>query len=137
MYDSPVLKLPDITKKFVLRTDASVSGVGAVLLQYHDNVPHPIAYASRKLLDRETRYSTIERELLAVLWAIQRFKYYLLGATFILEVDHKPLVYLNKFKGDKARLMRWALGLQAFHFRIGHINGRDNVDADFLSRSIV
>ena len=137
MSDSPVLKLPDVTKKFVLRTDASGTGVGAVLLQYHDNVPHPVAYASRKLLDRETRYSTIERELLAVVWAIQRFKYYLLGATFILEVDHKPLVYLNKFKGDNARLMRWALWLQAFHFQIVHIDGRDNVGADFLSRSIV
>ena len=71
------------------------------------------------------------------MWAIQRFKYYLLGVTFILEVDHKPLVYLNKFKGDNARLMRWALGLQAFHFQIVHINGRDNDGADFLSRSIV
>ena len=99
MSDSPVLKLPDVTNKFVLRTDASGTGVGAVLLQYHDNVHDPVAYASRKLLDRETRYSTIERELLAVVWAIQQFKYYLLGVTFILEVDHKPLVYLNKFKG--------------------------------------
>ena len=136
MSDSPVLKLPDVTKKFVLRTDFSGTGVGAVLLQYHDNVPHPVAYASRKLFDGETRYS-IESELLAVVWAIQRFKYYLLGATFILEVDHKPLVYLNKFKGDNARLMRWTLGLQAFHFQIVHINGRDNVGGDFLSRSIV
>ena len=136
--DSPVLKLPDVTNKFVLRTDASGTGVGAVLLQYHDNDPHhPVAYASRKLLDRETRYSTIENELLAVVWAIQRFKYYLLGATFILEVYHKPLVYLNKFKGDNARLMQWALGLQAFHFQIVHINRRDNAGADFLSRSIV
>ena len=122
MSDSPVLKLPNITKKFVLRTDASRTGVGAVLLQYHDNVPHPVAYASRKLLDRETRYSTMERELFAVVWAIQRFKYYLLGATFILEVDHKPLVNLNKFKGNNARLIRWALDLQAFHFQIVHIN---------------
>ena len=71
------------------------------------------------------------------MWAIQQFKYYLLGVTLIFEVDHKPLVYLNKFKGDNARLMRWALGLQAFHFQIVHINGRDNVGADFLSRSIV
>ena len=110
-------------------TDASGTDVGAVLLKYHYNTPHPVAYVSRKLLDRETRYSTVERELLAVVWAVHRFKHYLLGASFVLEVDHKPLVYLNKFKGDNARLMRWALGLQPFNFQIVHINGRDNVSA--------
>ena len=133
---SSVPKLPDVSKKFVPCTDASGTGIGAVLLQYHDNTPHPVAYASRKLLDRETRYTTVERELLAVVWDVHRFKYYLLGASFLLEVDHKPLAYLNKFKGDNARLMRWALGLQAFNFQIVHINGRDNVGANFLSHCI-
>ena len=65
--DSPAVKLPYVTKKFVLCTDASGTGVGAVLLQYHNNVPHPVAHASRKLLERETRYSTIERQLLCCL----------------------------------------------------------------------
>jgi hypothetical protein len=131
----PVLMLPNCSLPFVLRTDASNSGLGAVLLQYYDDTPHPVAYASRKLLDRERRYSTIERECLAVVWGVNKFKYYLTGTQFVLEVDHKPLVYLNKFKGDNSRLMRWALNLQPYCFHIVHIKGSDNVGADYLSRS--
>ena len=127
---SPVLKLPDVNKRFVLRSDASSVGIGAVLLQYHDDVPHPVAYASRQLLDRETRYSTIEREFLAVVWSIHRFRYYLLGANILLEIDHKPLIYLQRFKGDNSRLMRWALCLQSYNFQLVHIAGCDNVGAD-------
>ena len=97
-----------MNRTFVVRTDASLVGVGGVLLQYYDNIAHPVAYSSRKLLDRETRYSTVERELLAIIFAIHRFKYYLLGCRFILEVDHRPLIYLRKFKGDNPCLMRWA-----------------------------
>ena len=130
----PVLQLPDITKPFVVRTDASSCGLGAVLLQYWDGVPHPVAYASRKLLDRQTRYSTVERELLGVVFAVNKFKYYLLGQRFVLEVDHRPLVYLNKFKGDNPRLMRWALTLQAYDFRLVYLPGNDNIGADMLSR---
>ena len=134
--DKPVLKLPDLSKPFVLRTDASGLGLGAVLLQYVDNIPHPIAFASRKLLDRETRYSTIERECLGIVWGVLKFKFYLLGKSFYLEVDHKPLVYLNKFKGDNSRIMRWALALQSYHYTILHVPGRDNLGADFLSRAV-
>ena len=130
----PVLKLPIPTLPFVVRTDASNTSVGCVLLQYHDDVPHPIFYGSRKLLDREKRYSVIERECLAVVYGINKFKYYLLGSPFILEVDHKPLIYLNKFKGSNGRLMRWALSLQPYTFRLVHIPGANNLGADLLSR---
>ena len=131
----PVLKLPDITKTFVLRTDASNVGVGALLLQYHDETPYPVAYASKKLTRAQQNYSTIERELLAIIFGIGKFKYYLFHNKFILEVDHKPLLYLGKFKGENPRLMRWALALQAYSYRIVHIPGSDNVGADFLSRA--
>lgn len=131
----PVLRLPDIALPFVLRTDASDSGLGAVLLQYHDGVPFPVAYSSKKILDREKRYSTIERECLAIIFGVQRFKYYLLGQEFILETDHKPLVYLNELKASNSRLMRWALYMQSYRYRIVHIAGSDNVGADFLSRT--
>lgn len=134
LVNHPVLKLPDLTKPFVVRTDASLRGIGGILLQYHDNVPHPVAYASRKLLPREQRFSTIERELLAVIFTLSKFKYHLLGKQFILEVDHRPLVYLKKFKGDNDRLMRWALTLQSYDFRIVYIPGPENVGADILSR---
>ena len=131
----PILKLPDANAPFILRTDASEYGLGAVLLQYHEDVPFPVAYASRKLLEREKRYSTIERECLAILFGIKRFEYYLTGKEFILEVDHRPLVYLNKAKNLNNRLTRWALNLQPFRFRLVHIAGADNVGADFLSRA--
>ncbi|XP_076036803.1 uncharacterized protein LOC143022466 [Oratosquilla oratoria] len=131
----PILRLPDLKLTFVLRTDASLYGLGAVLLQYHDECPHPVAYASRKLLDREKRYSTIERECLAVVFSISRFDYYLRGKEFVLEVDHKPLLYLATFKGKNDRLLRWALALQAYKFRVVHIAGKDNLGADLLSRS--
>lgn len=131
---TPVLRLPDASSPFVLRTDASSRGLGAVLLQYHQGLPHPVAYASQKLLPRQTKYSTIERECLAVISGIQKFDYYLRGREFILEVDHKPLVYLQNFKGKNDRLLRWALSLQAYRFRVVHVAGADNLGADLLSR---
>lgn len=130
----PILRLPVPSLPFVLRTDASSHGLGAVLLQYHEDCPHPVSYASRKLQDRERRYSTIERECLAIVFGIHKFDFYLRGKEFILEVDHKPLIYLEKFKGKNDRVLRWALGLQPYKFRIVHVAGSDNIGADLLSR---
>ena len=97
-------------------------------------MPFPVRYASRKLQGAEKNYSTIERECLAIVFGVQRFKYYLLGKEFFLEVDHRPLIYLNKLKNSNARLMRWALALQPYRFTLIHIPGQSNVGADFLSR---
>ena len=104
------------TPLFSLRTDASDVGLGAVLLQYHNEISFPVRYASRKLQGAEKNYSTIEKECLAIVFAVQRFKFYLLGREFFLEVDHRPLIYLNKLKTSNPRLMRWALALQPFRF---------------------
>ena len=133
LLSEPILKLPNMNLTFVLCNDASSLGLGAVLIQYHDNTPFPVAYGSRKLLDRETRYSTIERECLSIVYGIDKFKFYLIGKEFILEVDHRPLIYLSKLKGSNARLMRWALRLQSYRFRIVHISGKENVGADLMS----
>ena len=89
---------------------------------------------TNKLLSREQNYSTIEKECLAIINGIDKFKFYLMGKPFILECDHKPLVYLNKVKGSNARLMRWSFSLQPYKFRCIHINGKDNVAADIISR---
>jgi hypothetical protein len=131
----PVLKLPDVHRPFTLRTDASDSGLGAVLLQEEQGDMLPVAYASRKLLSCERAYATVEKECLAVIWAVTKFERYLYGSEFVLETDHQPLAYLNKAKIANARLMRWALILQPYRFRIQAIKGSTNLGADYLSRA--
>lgn len=128
--------LPDFDKHFIVRTDASDIGIGAVLLQEYQEYKFPICYASKKLLARERAYSVIEKECLAVVWAVQKFQNYLYGSPFILETDHEPLIYLNKAKCANARLMRWALALQPFKMSIVGIKGKENAGADFLSRMV-
>ena len=131
---APVLKLPNFSQVFILQTDASDNGIGAILLQDEDNIRLPVSYASKKLKASERNYSTIEKECLAIVWAISKFQRYLYGKQFILETDHQPLIYLQKSKIANARLMRWSLLLQPYRFRIVAIKGKDNVGADFLSR---
>ena len=136
MSSEPVLKLPDISKPFVVRSDSSGVAVGAVLLQYHNDDPFPVAYASRKLSSSEVKFSTVERECLAIVFAVQKFSVYLLGKPFLLEVDHRPLVYLSKMKNLNSRLARWSLCLQPYSYTIVYVPGAENVGADFLSRSL-
>ena len=133
---SPILCLPDFEKEFILQTDASDIGIGAVLLQEYGEYRFPVYFASKKLLDREKHYSVIEKECLAIVWSIQKFQSYLYGREFSLETDYQPLIYLNKAKVTNARLMRWALALQPFKMRLESIKGCKNFTADFLSRMI-
>ena len=130
----PILHLADCNRPFILRTDASDVGIGAVLLQEKNGEVFPVVYASRKLLDRERAYSIMEKECLALVWAINKFQCYLYGKPFVLETDHQPLVYMQKTKVANPRIMRWALSLQPYQFRIEAIKGSDNVGADYLSR---
>ena len=132
----PVLLLPDNEKPYVLRTDASDKSIGAVLMQDAGSGLQPVAYASRKLKSAEMNYATIEKECLAVVWAIQKFEPYLYAVHFILETDHQPLQYLQKSKTENGRLMRWAIQLQQHHFTVRVIKGKDNVGADYMSRLI-
>nr|XP_006821682.1 PREDICTED: uncharacterized protein LOC102800522 [Saccoglossus kowalevskii] len=131
----PVLSLPNFAEPFIIRTDASNCGLEAVLLQNKGDHAFPIAYASRKLLDRVTSYSVIEKECLALVWGIHKFQRYLHGREFVIETDHQPLIYLNRAKVLNGRLMRWALSLQPYNYRIVAIKGSHNIGADYLSRS--
>ena len=131
---SPILRLPDFSPKFWVQSDASESALGACLLQEFDDGLFPIAYASKKLLQREKNYSTIERECLGLVFAIKKFEMYLYGKEFILLTDHRPLSYIQKCKVENSRLMLWSLFLQNYRFRIEAIKGSDNVGADYLSR---
>ncbi|CAM5155407.1 unnamed protein product, partial [Natator depressus] len=131
---NPILFSPDFHHDFIVQTDASGVGLGAVLSQEVDGEEDPIVNLSRKLFPRERNYSVVEKEALAVKWAVDALRYYLLGAPFILVTDHAPLKWLNKMKDNNARLMRWYLALQPYAFTIHHRAGRDNANADFLSR---
>ena len=92
----PILRLPDQAKTFILRTDASDLGIGAMLLQESDGKLFPVSFASKKLSGSQQKYSTIEKECLALVWAIRRYRPYLYGARFVLQTDHEPLTYLNQ-----------------------------------------
>lgn len=131
---APILQYPDMNKPFVLTTDASEVAIGAVLSQGPIGSDKPIAYASRTLTDTEKRYSTIERELLAIVWATKHFRPYLYGHKFDIYTDHRPLVWLYQLKEPNSKLTRWRLRLQEYDFNVIFKNGKQNVTADALSR---
>lgn len=132
----PILRLPDFEREFTLRTDASDRGLGAILLQEYDGVKFPVAYASKKLSERERAFSTVERECLALVWGIKKFELYLFGTYFTVETDHQSLIYINRAKHENKRVMRWSLALQPYRFTVKAIKGKDNVGADFMSRCV-
>ena len=113
----PVLRLPDPGKTYFLQTDASDTGIGAVLMQKHDGKLFPVCFASisKKLSSAERNYSTIEKGCLANVWGFKRFHLYLYGVPFVLQTDHKPLkyMYMNSARFANGRLMRWAMFLQS------------------------
>ncbi len=95
----------------------------------------PVLYISRKLSKRETIYSTIEKECLAIRWEVLTLRYYLLGQEFTLCSDHAPLQWLHRMKDTNARITHWYLALQAFKFKVVHRPGTQMTVADFLSRN--
>ena len=135
---SPVLCSPDFTKRFVLQTDASDRGVGAVLSQYdEDGHDRPITYFSRKLLPREERYSTVEKECLAIKLSIQAFHTYLMGQHFTIQTHHRALEWLDRIKDTNARLTGWSLFLQGFEYTVQYRTGAANGNADALKNVVV
>ena len=131
---NPVLLSPKFKREFILQTDASNLGIGAVLSQL-DDAGHecPVAYFSRKLLPREEKYATVEK-CLAIKLAIQHFRVYLLGRHFTIQTDHRCLEWLDLLKENNARLTWWTLALQPYDFRVVYRGGKSNENADGLSR---
>jgi hypothetical protein len=132
--DAPVVQVPDITREFVLTTDASEVAVSAVL-QRIDGALAPITYHSRILTDAEIKYSTYEKERLAVLFGCEKFCTYLEHKEFVLYCDNLALCWLLKRVKDVGRLGRWIMRLSPFKFKVRHTRGVDNVVADALSRT--
>ena len=133
---SRILKSPDFTRPFILQTDASDCGVGAVLSQRDEKGnDHPVAYFSRKLLPREEHYSMVEKECLAIKLATSAFRVYVLGKFFTIQTDHRSLQWLNQLKDTNSRLTRWSLSLQPYCYTVEYRSGKGNGNADALSQA--
>ena len=132
---APILSFPDFSRSFILDTDASNDGIGAVLSQRHnDGREYVIAYASRSLSKSERNYSVTRRELLAIVTFTNHFRQYLLGQKFILRTDHHSLTWLTNFKNPEGQLARWLEKLSEYSFHIEHRPGLKHGNADSLSR---
>ena len=129
------MNYPDFNKEFLVTTDASDYAIGAVLSQGTVGQDRPIAYASRILCKAEQNYNTTEKELLAIVWAVKHFRPYLYGVRFKIITDHKPLIWLFNVTDPGSRLIRWRLKLEEYDYEIVHKAGKNNVNADALSRN--
>lgn len=131
----PTLSYFDPKRRTQLIADASPVALGAVLLQFdHLDIPRAISFASKSLSEVERRYSQTEKESLALVWAVERFYFYLAGLDFELVTDHKPLETIFKpTSKPPARIERWLLRLQAFRFKVIYKPGKFNI-ADSFSR---
>ncbi len=125
----------DYTKPFILHTDASADGLGAVLYQEQDGVKRVVAFASRGLTSSEKNYPTHKLEFLALKWSVtEKFHDYLYGSTFRVYTDNNPLTYVMSSAKLDATGQRWVSQLANYNFRIHYRSGKANVDADALSR---
>ncbi|RVW24469.1 Transposon Ty3-G Gag-Pol polyprotein [Vitis vinifera] len=134
---TPIVRAPNWQLPFELMCDASDFAIGAVLGQREDGKPYVIYYASKTLNEAQRNYTTTEKELLAVVFALDKFRAYLVGSFIIVFTDHSALKYLLTKQDAKARLIRWILLLQEFDLQIKDKKGVENVVADHLSRLVI
>ncbi|OAE24162.1 hypothetical protein AXG93_2752s1770 [Marchantia polymorpha subsp. ruderalis] len=133
---APILAKPDWGKPFILYTDASNIAVGCTLSQLDDEKhDHPIAYASRQMVQAEKNYSVTEREALAVIFSLKKFRHYLLGGRFTIVTDHKALKYIFNKPNAEGRIARWKLLLAEFDYTIEDRPGKKHANADLMSRA--
>ncbi|EYC17427.1 hypothetical protein Y032_0030g2043 [Ancylostoma ceylanicum] len=144
LVNTPVLAQPDISaaekgdRPFIIYTDASGKGLGAVLCQEGDDkLLHPIFFASRGPSKAERNYHITDLEALAVMFALQKFHFFVYGLSTIVRTDHQPLTCLFKRTNVSARVLRWALEIQKYRLEVEYVAGKANAVADALSRSAV
>lgn len=130
MTNTPVLALPDFSKPFIIETDACKNGVGAVMMQEGK----PIAFMSKALSAKHLGMSTYEKELMAVIIAVQKWRSYLLGHQFIIKTDHEALKYIMEQRLTTGLQQKWLSRLLGYDYIITYRKGKDNVVADSLSR---
>lgn len=131
---TPVLKLPDFSKQFILHTDASRNALGAVLSQSYDDQLFPVAFASRATNKHEKAYDTLHLEMLGILYAFEKFRVYLEHREFQLYTDNSALTWLLNHPKKVGKIARWITTINSFQFTIAHVSGKNNSVADCLSR---
>ena len=136
LMSTPVLGYPNYEKPFILHTDASLEGLGAVLYQEdNEGIKRVISYASRSLSKSEKNYPAHKLEFLALKWAVsEKFKDYLYGGKFEVFTDNNPLTYILTSAKLDATTQRWIAGLASFHFSLSYKSGKSNTEVDALSR---
>lgn len=134
LVSDPILQYPDFQKDFIVTTDASGYAISGILSQGEIGKDLPISYTSRNLKNAEINYSTTERELLAIVYAISYFRPYIYGRKFKIVTDHRPLVWLFNCKDPGSRLVRWRLKIEEYDYEIIYKPGRAISNVDCLSR---
>ena len=134
LIEAPILQSPNWDLPFEIMCDTSDYAVGGVLGEWLEKKPTAICYASKTLIEDQINYTTTEKELLAVVYALQKFRPYILGRKIIIYTDHIALKYLLSKKEAKPRLIRWVLLLQKFDLEIKDKKGSGNSVANHLSR---
>ena len=134
MTTAPVLTLPDMTKPFIVQTDASLRALGAALMQQHDKGRKVVAFLSKKFTPTETRWPTHERELFAFVHAFKKWRHYLHGSSVSLEGDHKPLTWIKTQKTLSGKQARWLQTLEEIDYTVNYVPGKELVVPDAISR---
>ena len=131
---APSLRLADWSKEFHIETDASDVSVGAVLYQVGEaGEQFPLAYHSKTLNDTEKKWSATDKEMFGIISALRKWSPYCSGCT-VFHTDHQPLKYVRKQKDPRGKMARWLMELENYDYRIEYLPGKDNVQADYLSR---
>ena len=131
---APIVQFPDFSRRFYLHTDASNTGIGAVLMQEKNGLLHPLAYVSKTLNEAQRRYATTKKEALSLVYALEQFRHMILMFPISVYTDHKPLLgALTKPTKDEC-LQRWSLLIQEYKIDLQYLEGKKNIFADTLSR---